>query len=170
MDASVVRLGAWCDFETEDEARQRFPTGAADSDAALDEPVDERAGPQPGRYAPYVPLPGTPVLSPGGIHFRVEEFAVLADGRRIRLHAERGFSLSGGVDPWEGLTLENMEANVRTTVLPDDAEDTGEDHPWDWLAALLRAQGIHASVEQLRAVPYGVEFSDRVRARVSAGA
>ena len=105
-------------------------------------------------------------MSPSGVHFRVEEFAVLADGRRIRLHAERGFTLSGGVDPWEGLTLENLDASVRATVLPDDAEDTGEDHPWEWLSELLLVQGIGASPEQLQIVPYDVELSDRLRAQV----
>jgi hypothetical protein len=101
---------------------------------------------------------------------RVEEFAVLAYGRRVRLHAERGFVLSGGVDPWQYLTLEGLEAHVRATVLPDDAEDTGEDHPWEWLSDLLRVQGIEASTEELRVLPYDVEFSDRLRVRVSAGA
>jgi hypothetical protein len=111
-----------------------------------------------------------PALSPGGIFFRVEEFAVLADGRRIRLHAERGFGLSAGVNLWQYQTLESLEADVRTTVLPDDAEDTGEDHPWEWLSELLRAQGIEATPEELRILPYDVEFSDRLRARIPAGA
>jgi hypothetical protein len=163
VDTRVVRLGAWCDLETEDEARQRLLMGAEHDDGqeAVDDPT-----PRPGRY---LPIPGVPVLSPGGISFQVQEFAVLADGRRIRLHAERGFTLSGGADPWQFLTLQNLEADVRTTVLPDDAEETGEDHPWDWLAELLRGLGIDASAEQLRTVPYDVEFSDRLRARLAAG-
>jgi hypothetical protein len=166
VGTQVVRLGAWCDIETEDEARQRLLTDAAAGDDRQ-EAVDGRAGPQPGRF---VPGPGMPALSPGGIDFRVEEFAVLADGRRIRLHAERGFGLSAGVDPWQFQTLESLKDHVRATVLPDDAEDTGEDHPWEWLSGLLRAQGIEASTEELRGLPYDVEFSDRLRARVSAGA
>jgi hypothetical protein len=166
VDTPVVRLGAWCDIETEDEARQRFLTEAADGDDGQ-EAVDGRADPQPGRF---VPGPGMPALSPGGISFRVEEFAVLADGRRIRLHAERGFGLSAGVNLWQYQTLESLEADVRTTVLPDDAEDTGENHPWEWLSELLRAQGIEATPEELRILPYDVEFSDRLRARIPAGA
>jgi hypothetical protein len=166
VDTPVLRLGAWCDLVTEEEARQRLLAEAASVDDRQ-EAVEGRAGPQPGRF---VPGPGMPVLSPGGIDFRVEEFAVLADGRRIRLHAERGFGLSAGVDPWQFLTLESLEADVRATVLPDDAEDTGEDHPWEWLSDLLRVQGIEASTEELRVLPYDVEFSDRLRARVSAGA
>ncbi len=159
----VVRLGAWCDIETEEEARRRLLTDTPDGDERQDA-ADGRADPQPGRF---VPVPGVPVLSPGSISFRVEEFAVLADGRRIRLHAERGFSLSAGADPWQYLTLESLEADVRATVLPDDAEETGEVHPWEWLSELLRVQGIEASPEELRGLPYDVEFSGRLRARLS---
>ncbi len=59
---------------------------------------------------------------------------------------------------------------MRATVLPDDAEETGEEHPWEWLAELLRAQGVEAPPEDLRGLPYDVEFSDRLRARLPAGA
>ena len=164
MGTQVVRLGAWCDIETEDEARRRLLAATADAHDGP-EAVDDGADPQP---RIFVPGPGRPALSPGGISFRVEEFAVLADGRRIRLHAERGFGISAGADPWQYQTLERLEADVRTTVLPDDAEDTGEDHPWEWLSELLRARGIEASIEELRGLPYDVEFSDRLRARVPA--
>jgi hypothetical protein len=166
VDTPVVRLGAWCDIVTEDEARQRFLAEAAEEGPG---DVDAHAVPASG-WAAFVSEPGVPVLSRGAIHFRVEEFAVLADGRRVRLHAERGFGLSAGADPWQYLTLETLDADVRTTVLPDDAEDTGEDHPWEWLSDLLRVQGIEASTEELRVLPYDVEFSDRLRARVSTGA
>jgi hypothetical protein len=166
VDTAVVRLGAWCDLVTEDEARQRLLAEAAGDGL---EDVDADVVPASG-WAAFVPRPGVPVLSPGEIHCRVEEFAVLADGRRVRLHAERGFTLSAEVDPWQHLTLEGLEADVRATVLPDDAEDAGEDHPWKWLSDLLRVQGIEASTEELRVLPYGLEFSDRLRARVSAGA
>ena len=148
----MVRLGAWCDIETEDDARRRLLAGAAEGD---DPPGEVDDVPRPGRF---VPVPGVPVLSPGGISFQVEEFAVLADGRRVRLHAERGF-----------FTLESVEASVLTTVLPDDAEQTGDDHPWEWLAELLRDQGVAATPKQLRTLPYDGELRDRLRARLAAG-
>ena len=160
----VVRLGAWCDIETEADARRRLLTDAPDGDDPQGAP-GSGADWRPGRF---VPVPGVPVLSPGSISFRVEEFAVLADGRRIRLHAERGFTLSAGSDPWQGLTLTSLEDDVRATVLPDDAEDTGEEHPWDWLSELLRLQGVEATPEELRELPYDVEFSDRLHARLPA--
>ncbi|MGY2076109.1 hypothetical protein [Blastococcus sp. SYSU DS0828] len=161
MGAPVVGLGAWCDLVTEEEARRRLLAGAEGDDARAGERATSGWG-----YAPYVPALDEPVLDPGGISFRVEEFAVLADGRRIRLHDERGFTLGGGADPWQGLTLAHLADDVRTTVLPDDAEDTGDDHPWEWLAELLRAAGVDVVAEDLRGLPYVVEFSDRLRARV----
>ena len=122
---AVVGLGAWCDFVTEDEYRQRL---VRDGGA--------RKGPLvPGD----VPVPSELPSWPGeavedqvedfkqGISFDVHEFADLDDGRRLTLHEERGFTTSG---QWRYLTLENLERDVRTTVLPDD-DDTQDEHPWE---------------------------------------
>ena len=104
--------------------------------------------------------------SPGSVSFDVHEFARLADGRRVVLHAgERGFSVSGpgtgGGHPLGGLVEERIRADVLTTVLPD--EDDGEQHPWEWLAGLLRGHGVAATADDLRSLPYTVELSDRVQ-------
>jgi hypothetical protein len=72
-------------------------------------------------------------------------------------------------DQWRYLTLENLERDVRTTVLPDD-DDTQDEHPWEWLAGLLRVHGIEATAEELGLPPYDVVFSERLRARVAADA
>lgn len=169
VSSPVIRLGAWCDLRTEEEERARLFADAAAYADTQPEP-DESAQPRPGSFAGYVArhgLPDEPLLDPRGLSFHVEEFAVLADGKRIRLHAERGFTLGGPAAMWQYLTPESLAADVLTTVLPDDAEETGEDHPWEWLADLLRRQGVDASPEQLRTLPYDVEFSDRVRERLS---
>ena len=68
-------------------------------------------------------------------------------------------------DQWHYLTLESLDRNVRTTVLPDD-DDTQDEHPWEWLAELLHDRGVHATVEELRLLPYDIEFSERLRARL----
>jgi hypothetical protein len=36
----------------------------------------------------------------------------------------------------------HVERDVLTTMLPDDAEVTGENHPWEWLASLIRNHGM----------------------------
>jgi hypothetical protein len=89
----------------------------------------------------------------------VHEFAMLDDGRRLTLHQERGFSTSA-----THLTADHVQRSVLTTVLPDDAEVTGEDHPWEWLASLIRTHGVAVTPEQLKTVPYEVEFGSRLAA------
>jgi hypothetical protein len=94
-----------------------------------------------------------------GMDVDVHEFAVLDDGRRLTLHQERGFSTSA-----THMTADHAERSVLTTVLPDDAEVTGEDHPWEWLASLIRNHGVAVTPEQLKAVPYVLEFGPRLAA------
>lgn len=100
--------------------------------------------------------------------FTVHEFAVLADGSRRRLNHDRGFDTSahgagGRIDPWTDLTLDRLESDVLTTVLPDD---DGEDHPWAWLADRLGELGVEVAPDELERVPDKVEFSERLRDRV----
>ena len=133
-------MGARCDFVTEDEYRQRLIRDGWPAEEIEDLVEDFKQG----------------------VSFDVHEFADLADGRRLTLHEERGFTTSG---QWRYLTLENLERDVRTTVLPDD-DDTEDEHPWEWLATLLHARGVEATAEALRLLPYDVEFSERLRARL----
>ena len=153
---TVIGLGAWCDFVTEDEYRQRLVGEGWPADE-IENLVEEFRR---------------------GVSFVVHEFADLADGRRLTLHEERGFSTfsvaSSGTgrpvssDQWHCLTLENLDRDVRTTVLPDD--DTQDEHPWEWLAELLQVHGVDVAAEELRLVPYDVVFSERLRARLAGGA
>ena len=94
-----------------------------------------------------------------GMDIDVHEFAVLDDGRRLVLHQERGFSTSA-----RHMTADHAESSVLTTVLPDDAEVTGEDHPWEWLASLIRTHGVAVTPLQLKTVGYVVEFGPRLAA------
>jgi hypothetical protein len=91
--------------------------------------------------------------------FDVHEFAVLDDGHRVTLHQDRGFSTSA-----THMTTDHVESSVLTTVLPDDAEVTGEDHPWEWLASLIGDHGVVVTPGQLKTVPYVVEFGPRLSA------
>jgi hypothetical protein len=94
-----------------------------------------------------------------GMDIDLHEFAVLDDGRRLLLHRERGFSTSA-----THMTADHARQSVLTTVLPDDAEVAGEDHPWEWLASLAGNHGVTVTPEQLKAVPYVVEFGPRLSA------
>jgi hypothetical protein len=149
---AVVGLGAWCDFVTEDEYRRRLVRDGW--------PIDE--------------IENLIEDFNQGVSFAVHEFADLADGQRITLHTERGFTMSTGAsrgsrprDNWRSVTLERLQRDVLTTVLPDDAEESQEEHPWEWLAELLRVHGVEATPDELRRLPYQVVFSDRLRARLA---
>jgi hypothetical protein len=102
--------------------------------------------------------------------FDVAEYGVRDDGTRVLLHQERGFTV--GVvprcDPWSGVTAEMIERDVLTTVLPDD-DDTGDEHPYEWLADLCRQQGVDATADDLRRVPYHVELTSELRHRLGLG-
>jgi hypothetical protein len=100
-----------------------------------------------------------------GMDFDVHEFAVLEDGRHVTLHQGRGFSTSA-----THKTASEVKRDVLTTVLPDDAEVTGEDHPWEGLASLIRNYGVAVAPEQLKTVPYVVEFGPRLTALLESGA
>ncbi len=163
---TVVRLGAWCDFVTEDEYRQRLVRHG-----------EAHKGPL---VSGYVPVP-TELPSQGeevenlvedfkqGISFVVHEFAELADGRRLTLHEERGFTTGVGgsapSDMWRYLTLEHLERDVRTTVPPDD-DDTQDEHlesgsPSSCTSMASRQQQTNSGVFLTILV-----FSERLRARL----
>jgi hypothetical protein len=149
----VVRLGAFADYATEDEYREQLrdsPLSAAQIADALRSFRRQHS-------------------------IRIEEFAILADGRRL-VFAERGFSgrtsVSGDVtdpvDQWSFVTVESIERDVRNTVLPDDDETAAEhDHGWPHIAACLRALGVAVSPDELTRVPYDVVLSERLRVRLS---
>lgn len=100
------------------------------------------------------------------VSFSVDEFALLEDGRRVVLR-NLGFTIGmGSRDPgapevWKTYPTETITQDVLNVVLPDD-DDSGEDHPWEWLASLARERGLMVTAEDLRALPYRVHLADGV--------
>jgi hypothetical protein len=114
--------------------------------------------------------------------------AVLADGRRVVLLEDRGWSeelrvllgdepseqARGFVEPssiWAYETVEEMERTARIVVGPDEpfegrTQAEMEASHWDSLARVLQQQGIEVQAAELRALPHDVELSHRVLARV----
>ena len=96
--------------------------------------------------------------------------AVLADGRRIVLLDDRG---------WSGALRDSLPQDevVRTArmVVGPDAPFEGQtqagmeaDH-WNSLARKLRLEGIEIDVDELKALPHDVQMSDRVMALIRDG-
>jgi hypothetical protein len=114
--------------------------------------------------------------------------AVLADGRRVVLLEDRGWSeelrvllddepskqAREVVEPssvWAYETVEEMERTARNVVGPDEPfggrrrADMDASH-WDSLARVLRRQGVEVQAAELRELPHDVELSGRVLARI----
>lgn len=78
---------------------------------------------------------------------KIGQVSALSDRRRLTLSDDRGWTSSihtvpAGLlppDPWADLSVEAIEQDVRNVVLPDDAEQTGDEHPWAVLTARIRA-------------------------------
>jgi hypothetical protein len=65
------------------------------------------------------------------------------------------------LDAWAFVTREELVQSTLNVVIPDDDDDP-DDHPYEWLAELLAEQGIEVSSDQLRVLPYRVEFTARL--------
>ena len=116
--------------------------------------------------------------------FSARHDAVLADGRRVVLLNDRGWSqwtLRFGdvsdtkVSPPEFPTRQEIEESAREVVGPDPpmphdgytpSESEVVEAHWRYLAHILESNGIEVDPGGLSALPHDVEFSDRVRARL----
>jgi hypothetical protein len=113
--------------------------------------------------------------------------AVLADGRRVVLLDDRGWSAQlrafwsgdvpelerevdlGGI--WSSMTVEEIEDDARAVVGPEEpcdgcTADEVEASHWEYLAGVLKRDGFAVEAAELRALSHDVELSDRVLARL----
>jgi len=134
----VVRLGAICDFAT----------GAPETGPSQSFTVWEFVELEDGRHVVLREL--------GWTMSSVLALVELEDGQRVVLE---------NVAPARtGLTAEKIRQDVLNVVLPDDDEEARrEPHPWEWLAELATQQGIAVTADELKALPYDVILSKRLR-------
>lgn len=92
----------------------------------------------------------------GGTSCHVREFALLSDGREVTLLDDRGWTTSA---PLGEISLAHAVRDVCSVVLPDNAEDTGEEHEWQRFEERLREAGVAVTADELRALPYRVFLS-----------
>jgi len=118
---------------------------------------------------------------PGAQSVSAHHEAVLADGRRVTLLDDRGWSgrvfrSDGrnvrevvGSDAWAFVTREDIEHDARTVVGPDEAfpghpQEAMEADHWTHLAGVLRAHGITVEPAELRRLPHEVVLGERLLA------
>lgn len=97
---------------------------------------------------------------------------VLADGQRVVLLDDRGWSQSGPPDVWAHVSVEDVADTARVVVGPDEPP-AGRSHDeeaalyWQHLSNILRREGVVAGPDQLADLPHDVELSDRLRACIA---
>ena len=111
------------------------------------------------------------VADPRRLSVSARHEAVLADGRRVLLLDDRGWTESGPPDVWAMTSVGDIADTARVVVGPDEPfgghspEDMAEDH-WAQLAGTLQQQGIAAQASELRRLRHDVVLSERLRARM----
>ena len=97
--------------------------------------------------------------------------ALLANGRRVLLLDDRGWSESGPPNIWAWISVEDIVKTARDVVGQDEPfggrsyEDMEADH-WVHLTEVLRKHGIDADALELKRLPHDVVLSERLLARV----
>ena len=69
---------------------------------------------------------------------------------------DRGWTTSA---PLGQISLTHVVRNVYNVVLPDDAEETGEEHEWQRFQQRLQTVGVVVTPDALRVLPYRVILS-----------
>jgi len=97
--------------------------------------------------------------------------AVLANGRRVLLLDDRGWSSSGPPDIWAVTSVADIVDTARVVVGPDEPfdgrshEDMETDH-WAHLTEILQQRGIVADALELKRLPHDVVLSEQLLACV----
>ncbi|HET7385904.1 MAG TPA: hypothetical protein VFJ19_04485 [Nocardioidaceae bacterium] len=129
----------------------------------VDGPPPEGAHPA---VAPLGPRPSPD--DPREMSLSALHLAVLDDGRRLTLLDDRGWGAHGPPDIWQRTSVEDVEADARMVVGPDEPEPEMEAGHWRHLADVLRGQGVLVDADELSRMPHDVELSERLRTRLTA--
>jgi hypothetical protein len=111
------------------------------------------------------------VADPRQMSLSARHEAVLSDGGRVLLLADRGWSASGPPDIWAVTSVEEITDTARMVVGPDERfgsrsqKDMEADH-WASLAVVLRRQGVEADAPALGRLPHDVVLGQRLLERI----
>ncbi|WP_432564449.1 hypothetical protein [Kineococcus sp. SYSU DK003] len=96
----------------------------------------------------------------------------LADGRRLTLLDDRGWSSSGPSNIWAYESLERLTETARTVVGPDEPPEgrTREEEAtlhWAYLANIAQEHGVSIEAGELAALSHDVDVSPAIQARLT---
>jgi hypothetical protein len=107
----------------------------------------------------------------GRVSVRARHEAVLADGRRLLLLDDRGWSSTA---TWTAVSAEDVAETTRMVVGPDEPaegstwEESVADH-WAYLARVLLRHGVDVGAEELRRLRHDVALGGRLLDRLGQG-
>ena len=122
------------------------------------------------RLVTYVEVDDT-FADPRQLSVSARHEAVLVDGGRVLLLADRGWSASGPPNIWAVTSVEEIAETARMVVGPDEPfdghsqKDMEADH-WASLAMVLRRQGVEADALELGRLPHDVVLGEQLLARI----
>lgn len=122
------------------------------------------------RLVTFVEVDDT-VADPRQMSVSARHEAVLTNGERVLLLADRGWSASGPPNIWAVTSVEELADTARMVVGPDEPfgersqKDMEADH-WASLAEVLRRQGVDANVLELGRLPHDVVLSEHLLKRI----
>lgn len=111
------------------------------------------------------------VADPRQMSVSARHEAVLMNGGRVLLLADRGWSVSGPPSIWAVKSVEEIADTARMVVGPDgpfggrSQKDMEADH-WASLADVLRRQGVDADALELRRLTHDVVLGEKLLARI----
>lgn len=111
------------------------------------------------------------VVDPRQMSVSARHEALLVNGDRVLLLADRGWSASGPSSIWAVTSVEELADTARVVVGPDEPfggrsqKDMEVDH-WAALAAVLRRQGVDADPLELGRVPHDVVLGEQLLKRI----
>ena len=112
-----------------------------------------------------------PVADPRQMSVSARHEAVLTNGGRVLLLADRGWSASGPPNIWAMASVEEIVDTARMVVGPDEPfggrsqKNMEEDH-WSSLAAVLQRRGVEVDAAELGRLPHDVVLGEQLLARV----
>ena len=112
----------------------------------------------------------------GQSSFSVQEFADFKDAERLTLHSGRGWTQgilrAGGSPPvsnWGHLTIESIIDGIYDVLCPEPFYDEPDDHDWNHLVNIFASHDMAFSSQELRQLPYVVEFGPKLEERLPLG-
>jgi hypothetical protein len=91
------------------------------------------------------------------VSISILEVLEMDDLPRVVLESDRGFSSKAFPTGPHSVEAADLDSGVLTALLPDDAEESGEQREWEWLADIANGRAISVTAAELRALPSRIE-------------